>query len=632
MKKVNSKAKSFSVVSEQTRMVVARISLGSQLGENIPVGLVFACDIVARVAPVAHQVAQPRSLDARPGRGYGPVKQQTGKFPNHLPQRLCCSALADLPRLPFAPPLAARISKGNLRMRKPAPLQAALVAIATAAASTALAASGASAAQAAATPLPAHVFAPYFETYNGDNPVTLSQESGAKDLTFAFIQTASSGSCTAYWDGDTSEPLTSANFGSDISAMQAAGGNVIPSFGGESADNSGTDIADSCTSVNSIAQVYENVISTYNVPRIDLDIEGNSLTNTAGITRRNEAVAQTESWAAANGRSIQFSYTMPGTPTGMDSQEESIISNAISAGATVSVVNLMTFDYFIGTTQEMATDTETAGADLHSQLQSLYPSDSSAQLWSMIGVTEMPGIDDFGAGETFTEADATTVLNWAKGNGVSTLSFWALQRDNGGCPGTGGSDSCSGISQSTWFFSDAFESFAGGPAAAAARPGRSPGTRDCAWMTAARAPRTSTRSRSSPATAPAPSSGPWNPATPCKCLASASTSMPPALPTAQPSISTCATAPSRRPGFPSPTAPWSTPTPASASTTPASEAPAPKPRSGAVPAAPTRSGPCHDRRQRHELARPIARSQAAASASASRTTSFARSDLRPLGA
>jgi hypothetical protein len=347
-------------------------------------------------------------------------------------------------------------------MRKPAPLQAALAALTTAAATTFLAASGATPAEAAAAPLPAHVFAPYFETYNGDNPVTLSEESGAKYLTFAFIQTASSGSCTAYWDGDTSEPLTSASFGSDISSLQASGGNVIPSFGGESADNSGTDIADSCTNVNSIAQVYENVITTYNVPRIDLDIEGDSLTNTAGIQRRNEAVAQVESWAAANGRSIQFSYTMPGTPTGMDSQEESIISNAISVGAAVSVVNLMTFDYYIGTTQEMATDTESAGADLHSQLQSLYPSDSSAQLWSMIGVTEMPGIDDYGSAETFSEADATAVLNWAKSNGISTLSFWALQRDNGGCPGTAGSDTCSGISQSTWYFSDTFEAFTSG--------------------------------------------------------------------------------------------------------------------------------------------------------------------------
>jgi hypothetical protein len=350
-------------------------------------------------------------------------------------------------------------------MRRPTLLHTALAATAAtaiAAAITGFAAVGAGPAFAAATALPAHVFAPYFEAYNGDNPVTLSQESGAKYLTFAFIQTASAGSCTAYWNGDTSEPLTSANFGSDIATIQADGGNVIPSFGGESADNSGTDIADSCTSVSSIAQVYENVITTYNVPRIDLDIEGDSLTNTAGIERRNEAVAQVESWAAANGRSIQFSYTMPSTTTGMDSQEESIIQNAISVGAQVSVVNLMTFDYYIGTEQEMASDTESAGSGLYSQLQSLYPSDSSAQLWSMVGVTDMIGIDDYGPDETFTEADATTVLNWAESNGIGTLSFWALQRDNGGCPGTAGSDSCSGISQSTWYFSNTFEPFTSG--------------------------------------------------------------------------------------------------------------------------------------------------------------------------
>ena len=45
--------------------------------------------------------------------------------------------------------------------------------------------------------------------------------------------------------------------------------------------------------MSSIAQVYESLITTYNVPRIDLDIEGTSLSDTAGINRRNEAVAQT---------------------------------------------------------------------------------------------------------------------------------------------------------------------------------------------------------------------------------------------------------------------------------------------------------------------------------------------------
>ena len=337
----------------------------------------------------------------------------------------------------------------------------ALLLAATSAGLTVLTAGGAAAAT-VNTPLPAHVFAPYWEAYSGDDPLAEAQASGDKYLTAAFIQTASAGSCTAYWNGSSSQPIAASTWGSDFSTMQADGGNIIPSFGGYTADHDGTDIADSCTSVSSIAAAYESVISTYNVSRIDLDIEDNSLTNTAGYTRRNEAVAQVESWAAANNRSIQFSYTMPTTTTGLTSNEISILQNAKTEGATVSVVNIMTFDYYIGTTQEMATDTESAAQGLYSQLQSLYPSDSSAQLWAMIGITEMIGIDDYGSAETFTEADASTVLAWANQQGISTLSFWALERDNGGCVGTGGSDSCSGISQSTWYFSNKFAPFTSG--------------------------------------------------------------------------------------------------------------------------------------------------------------------------
>jgi hypothetical protein len=55
----------------------------------------------------------------------------------------------------------------------------------------------------------------------------------------------------------------------------------------------------------------------------------------------------------------------------------------------------------------------------------------------------------------------STVKSWAKGRGLAELSFWALQRDNGGCPGTGGSDSCSGLAQDRWRFSHIFEPFTG---------------------------------------------------------------------------------------------------------------------------------------------------------------------------
>ena len=71
----------------------------------------------------------------------------------------------------------------------------------------------------------------------------------------------------------------------------------------------------------------------------------------------------------------------------------------------------------------------------------------------------MPGIDDFGPGETFTQADAVTVEHWARSQGIAFLSFWALQRDNGGCPGTKGAGNCSGLTQPAWYFSHTFEPF-----------------------------------------------------------------------------------------------------------------------------------------------------------------------------
>jgi hypothetical protein len=346
-------------------------------------------------------------------------------------------------------------------MRRHTSLLAALTAASAAAAMIGLGTGGASAASwHSRAPLPYRVFAPYYETYDTSGDLAaLSQQSGAKYLSLAFLQTAQAGSCTAYWDGDTSLPIAASSFGSDISAIQAAGGNVIPSFGGYSADTTGTDIADSCTSVPAIAQVFESLITTYNVPRIDLDVEADSLTNTAGINRRNEAIAEVEAWAAAHHRRIQFSYTLPTFPTGLTSTGLAVLQNAVTDGAKISVVNLLTFDYYLGTAQNMLTDTETAAAGLYSQLQSLYPGDPARQLWHMIGVTEMPGIDDYGTDETFSTAQARPLLRWAERSGINTVSFWALQRDNGGCPGTKGAGTCSGVSQPTWYFSHVLEHF-----------------------------------------------------------------------------------------------------------------------------------------------------------------------------
>ena len=41
----------------------------------------------------------------------------------------------------------------------------------------------------AATPIPKHVFTPYFETWTGDKITTVAQESGARYFTLAFLET-----------------------------------------------------------------------------------------------------------------------------------------------------------------------------------------------------------------------------------------------------------------------------------------------------------------------------------------------------------------------------------------------------------------------------------------------------------
>jgi hypothetical protein len=324
-------------------------------------------------------------------------------------------------------------------------------------------AAGAGSASAAATPLPAHVYAPYFETWTTDSITTISQQSGARYFTLAFLQTLGKSSCTLAWDGDKSQTISPpARYLSDIASLRAIGGDVIPSFGGWSADQGGTEIGDSCKDVNAIAAAYENLITTYDVSRLDMDIEGRSLNKPDGIDRRNKAIKIVEDWAAAQGRPLQIQFTVPTSPQGLESTGIAILQNAIANGTRVDVVNIMTFDYYDRVTTDMGAAAISAAQGLHSQLATLYPSKTSAQLWAMEGNTILPGIDDYPRKTEVTYLpDAQKLLDFATTNGISTLSIWAIQRDNGGCPGSTDSNSCSGIVQNTWDFSHLLEPFTG---------------------------------------------------------------------------------------------------------------------------------------------------------------------------
>ena len=314
----------------------------------------------------------------------------------------------------------------------------------------------------AATALPAHVYAPYFETWTTDSLTATTQQSGAKYFTLAFLETLSKSSCTLVWNGNRNDPVANGRYLSDIASLRALGGDVIPSFGGWSADHGGTEIADSCKDVNTIAAAYEDVITRYDVSRLDMDVEGRSLNRTDGIDRRNKALKLVQDWAAAQGRPFQVSYTLPTSASGLEASGLAILQNAIANGTHVDVVNIMAFDYYDRVTKDMGTAAINAANGTIAQLHALYPAKTPAQLNAMVGITLMPGLDDYPKKtENTTVAHAQQVYSYARANGLNTLSIWAIQRDNGGCPGVTGSNSCSGIVQSTWEFSHLLEPFTG---------------------------------------------------------------------------------------------------------------------------------------------------------------------------
>ncbi len=234
---------------------------------------------------------------------------------------------------------------------------------------------------------------------------------GVKYYTLAFL-TPQSG-CTPEWeDGGNGVGA----FASQISAIQAAGGNVIISFGGES----GGELAQTCTNVSQLTAAYQNVVNTYGVTRLDFDIEGGVLSDTAATTRRDQALAALQ----AQDPSVQVDFTLAvapqGLPTGSGS-EYALLQDAKAQGVKVSTVNIMTMDFGAGS-NDLA-DAESAAQGTASQLAGLYGISTSAA-YGMMGLTPIAGTNDDGT--EFSTSNAQSLESFAAANGVQELSFWEL--------------------------------------------------------------------------------------------------------------------------------------------------------------------------------------------------------------
>ncbi len=262
----------------------------------------------------------------------------------------------------------------------------------------------------AASSYPSQLSAPYLEV-DAASAVDMAADmkaSGDKYYTLAFLIPKSG--CTPEWE-DNNDAVGA--FNSQISTLQAAGGNVIISFGGES----GGELAQTCTSATSLETAYANVVTTTNATRLDFDLEGTPLDDTASNARRDLALAALQKANSA----VTVDYTLPVDPTGLEADSLSLLKDAKSKGVKVNAVNIMTMDF--GNNQNPLTDAEAAANATHTQLESVFGI-TSAAAWHMLGLTPIAGKND--DKETFSQANAVTLETFAATNGVQLLSFWEV--------------------------------------------------------------------------------------------------------------------------------------------------------------------------------------------------------------
>ncbi|MFD9685291.1 cellulose binding domain-containing protein [Kitasatospora sp. NPDC059088] len=302
-------------------------------------------------------------------------------------------------------------------------------------------------------------FAPYVDTslYPPYDLVATAKATGVKRFTLAFV--VSGGGCVPKWGGVSD--LSADAVAAQIGALRAIGGDVRVSFGGAN----GSELALACGSTADLAAAYRTVIDAYGVTRLDFDVEGGAIDDTAANTRRAQAVAQLQREAAAKGSPLDVSFTLPALPSGLTQDGVDLVAGAKAAGVAIGAVNIMAMDFGDGVAPNpqgrMGTYAIAAATATQAQVKSVLGLDDAAA-WRKVAVTPMIGVNDV-ASEVFTVADAEQLADFAAGKHLAWLAMWSGTRDKacaGGARPTADA-SCSSIVQQPLDFTRAFGRYTG---------------------------------------------------------------------------------------------------------------------------------------------------------------------------
>ncbi|MEW2285462.1 cellulose binding domain-containing protein [Streptomyces sp. NPDC047841] len=292
-------------------------------------------------------------------------------------------------------------------------------------------------------------FAPYVDTslYPAFDLLGAADATGVKTYNLAFL--TDGGGCTPKWGGVTD--LTGDAVAAQIGALRAKGGDVRVSFGGAS----GSELATTCSSADALAAAYGKAVDAFRLTKVDFDVEGGALPDTAANTRRAQAIAKLQ----AQHPGLDVSFTLPVMPEGLTQDGVNLLANARSNGVRINTVNIMAMDYGASYSGDMGTYAEQAATATQAQVKSVLGlSDSAA--WKAVAVTPMIGVNDVSS-EVFKVDDATQLVNFARSKGLGWLSMWSATRDKqcaGGTKPTADA-TCSSVTQEPFAFSKAFGAY-----------------------------------------------------------------------------------------------------------------------------------------------------------------------------
>lgn len=292
-------------------------------------------------------------------------------------------------------------------------------------------------------------FAPYIDTslYPAYDLVDTAAKTGVKEFNLAFI--TSGGSCAPLWGGVTD--LGSDKVAAQIGALRAKGGDVRVSFGGAA----GHELALNCSSADDLAKAYGKVIDAYRLTKVDFDIEGAALPDTAANSRRSQAIAQLQK----SHPGLDVSFTLPVMPEGLTQPGVDLIADAKKNGVKVAAVNIMAMDYGPAYSGDMGEYAIQAATATQAQIKGVLGL-SDAAAWKAVAVTPMIGVNDV-VTEIFKVDDATQLVNFAKSKNMGWLSMWSSTRDKQ-CPGgekPAADATCSSILQEPLAFTKAFSAY-----------------------------------------------------------------------------------------------------------------------------------------------------------------------------